>query len=120
MNFVRVKPGMADRYDNDLRANWKRTMDEAKRQGLILSYKTLYSQPGDRDDWDVLVMVEYRNMAALDHLRERFDPIMTRMMGDQGERESRSLKREEVREVVGGRLAREFMLRDSIVERANR
>jgi hypothetical protein len=36
LSFIRVNPGMEDDYLNNLRANWKRIGDEAKRQGLVL------------------------------------------------------------------------------------
>ncbi len=37
VTLVRVKPGMEDDYLNNLRASWQRTLQEAKRQGLLLS-----------------------------------------------------------------------------------
>jgi hypothetical protein len=114
LSFIRVKPGMDDDYLNNLRANWKRINDEAKRQGLVLSYKVISAPAANREDWDLLLMVEFKNMAALDGLRERLDPIQGRIVGQASEQRTRAQQRNEIREIIGGKLGREFILRDSV------
>jgi hypothetical protein len=120
LGFIRVNPGMEDDYLNNLRANWKRIGDEAKRQGLVLSYKVISTPAANRDDWDLLLMVEYKNMAALDGLRQKYEPIMAKLIGPQTERRSRAAQRNEIREIIGGKLGRELILRDSTVQQAAR
>jgi hypothetical protein len=111
---------MEDDYLNNLRANWKRTGDEAKRQGLVLSYKVISTPAANRDDWDLLLMVEFKNMAALDGLRQKYEPIMAKIIGPQTERRTRAVQRNEIREIVGGKLGRELILRDSTMQQATR
>ena len=41
LTFIRVKPAMGDQYLNDLRGTIARQFAEAKRQGLLLSWKRL-------------------------------------------------------------------------------
>jgi hypothetical protein len=120
LGFIRVHPGMGDDYLNNLRANWKRINDEAKRQGLVLSYKVISAPAANRDDWDLLLMIEYKNMAALDGLRQKAEPIMAKIVGPQSERRSRAVQRNEIREIVGGKIGRELILRDSTVQQAAR
>jgi hypothetical protein len=120
LSFIRVKPGMDDDYLNNLRANWKRINDEAKRQGLVLSYKVISAAAANREDWDLLLMVEFKNMAALDGLRAKFDPIQGRMIGPDSEQRTRAQQRNEIREIIGGKLGREFILRDSAGAGASR
>jgi hypothetical protein len=120
LSFIRVNPGLEDDYLNNLRANWKRIGDEAKRQGLVLSYKVISTPAANRDDWGLLLMVEYKNMAALDGLRQKYEPIMAKLIGPQTERRSRAVQRSEIREIVGGKLGRELILRDSTVQQATR
>jgi hypothetical protein len=117
LTFIRVKPAMGDRYLNDLRATIARQFAEAQRQGLLLSWKLLRSPAANRDDWDVMIMAEYRNMAALDGLREKSEPIATKVAGTPAEREAKAVARTELREVLGSKLARELILRDSVVAR---
>jgi hypothetical protein len=120
LGFIRVNAGMDDDYLNNLRANWKRINDEAKRQGLVLSYKVISAPAANRDDWDLLLMVEYKNMAALDGLRQKSEPIMAKLIGPQSERRTRAVQRNEIREIIGGKLGRELILRDSTVQQATR
>jgi hypothetical protein len=120
MNLIRVKPGRADDYYNDLRASLKRQLDEAQRKGIVLSYKLISTDASNPSDWNTLLMIEYKNMAALDGLREKMEPIANQTVGPLGERRNRSIKRDEIRELIGGKLGREIILRDSTPERANR
>jgi hypothetical protein len=119
INMLRVKSGRGDDYYNDVRISLKRQLDEAKRQGLILSYKFISTDAMGPNDWNMLLMVEYKNMAALDGLREKMEPIATRTVGPLSERRERALKRNEIREVIGTKLGREIVLRDSTVGRAS-
>ena len=114
MNMLRIKSGRGDDYYNDVRASLKRQLDEAKRQGLLLSYKFISTDATNADDWNMLLMVEYKNMAALDGLREKMDPIASRTVGPAEERRDRAIKRNDIREVIGTKLGREIILRDSL------
>jgi len=120
LSFIRVAPGMEDDYLNNLRANWKRVGDEAKRQGLVLSYKVIATPAANRDDWGLLLMIEYKNMAAFDGLRQKFEPIAAKLIGSQTERRTRAVQRNEIREIIGNKLGRELILRDSTVQQATR
>jgi hypothetical protein len=120
MNMVRVKSGHFDDYYNDLRASLKRQLDEGKRQGLVLSYKLISTDATNRDDWNMLLMVEYKNMAALDGLRAKVEPIASRTVGTREERRDRAMKRNEIRDVIGTKLGREIILRDSTPGQASR
>lgn len=120
MSMARVKSGRGDDYYNDLHASLKRQLDEAKRQGLVLSYKLISTDATNPTDWNMLLMVEYKNVAALDGLREKMDPIASCTIGSRVERRDRAWERNEVREVIGTKLGREIILRDSIPERASK
>ena len=113
LTFVRVKPGMDDDYLNNLRVNWKRINDLAQRQGVVRSYKVISAGAANREDWDLMLMVEYKNMAAMDSLREKFEPIQRRIVGQESEQCTRALQRNQIREIIGGKLGRELILRDS-------
>jgi hypothetical protein len=120
LTFIRVKPAMGDRYLNDLRASVARQFAAAQREGLLLSWKLLRSPAANRDDWDVMIMAEYRNMAALDGLREKSEPIAVKVAGTAAERQAAAVARTELREILGSKLARELNLRDSVVVRAGK
>ena len=111
LTMIRLKPGFGDDYFRSLSATWKKMLDEAKKQKLVVSYKVLATDAANRDDWDLLLMVEYKNMAAFDGLEEKMRAIeMPVMGGEKGEKELMT-KRIEVREILGGKLARELLLK---------
>jgi hypothetical protein len=53
-------------YLNQLTLYYIPQMEAAKAQGLILSYRILTGTYSSADDFDVMMMVEFPNMAALD------------------------------------------------------
>jgi hypothetical protein len=120
LTFIRIKPAMGDQYLNDLRGTIARQFAEAQRQGLLLSWKLLRSPAANRDDWDVMIMAEYRNMAALDGLREKSEPIAAKVFGTPAAGQAKAVARTELREILGSKLARELILRDSVVARSGK
>jgi hypothetical protein len=111
ITMVKVKPGLADQYLKGLAKTLKGTLDEAKKQNLILSYKILLGDAATPQDFNILVMVESKNMAALDNAREKFDPITKKVVGSIEEQEKTATQRLEVREIMGGKLMREITLK---------
>jgi hypothetical protein len=73
-------------------------MEEEKKQGLIMDYKVLIGDSSNREDFNILLMVEYKNMAAFDGLREKTEPIMAKVLGGQDAQRQLAVKRLDVRE----------------------
>lgn len=111
LTMVRTKAGMTDDYLKNLANAYKSTSEEAKKQGIIMDYKIMIGDATGRDDFDVLLMVEYKNMAALDGLREKTDPIAQKMIGGEDQLRQGSLKRMEIREILGSKTMREITLK---------
>ena len=111
ITMVRTKAGMTDDYLKNLSQAYKSTSDEAKKQGIILDYKIFLGDPANADDFDILLLVQYKNMAALDGLREKSDPIATKLIGGENELRQGSIKRMEIREILGTKTMREVTLK---------
>src|SRR5439155_20090203 len=75
ITMVKTKAGMSDDYLKMLAKIYKSTSEEAKKQGLIMDYKILLGDASGAQDFDILLMQEFQNMAAFDGLREKIDPI---------------------------------------------
>jgi hypothetical protein len=73
-------------------------MEEEKKQGLIMDYKVLIGDSSNREDFNILLMVEYKNIAAFDGLREKTDPIIAKVLGSQDAQRQLAVKRLDVRE----------------------
>src|SRR6266404_6569411 len=111
ITMVRTKPGMTDDYLKGLAKTLKATLEEEKKQGLVVSYKVLLGEAATPFDYNVMNMVEFKNMAALDNLREKTDPILMKIAGGEQQMREGAMKRAEIRDVVGTKLMREITLR---------
>ena len=111
ITMVKAKYGMGDQYLKGLAKTFKGTLDEAKKQNLILDYKILLGDASNPHDFDILLMVESKNMAAFDNAREKFDPIVKKIEGSVEEQERTATKRLEIREIMGSKLMREITLK---------
>ena len=81
LTMVKTKSGMTDDYLKGLAKTFKGTLEEAKKQNLILDYKILIGDAANPQDFDILLMVESKDMASLDNSREKFDPIAKKIDG---------------------------------------
>ena len=111
ITMVKTKPGMSDDYLKALAKIFKSTNDEAKRQGIITDYKILVGDAATQQDYDILLMVEFPNMAALDGLRDKTDPIATKMVGTDDQQRQLAVKRLEIRDIMGDKTMREITLK---------
>jgi hypothetical protein len=111
ITMVKTKAGMTDDYIKNLTKNYKVAMDEERKQNLILSYKILLGDASAAGDYNMLLMVEFKNMAALDGLRAKTDPITEKIMGSEDQRRDASTKRAEIREILGNKTMREITLK---------
>jgi len=109
--MVKAKYGMGDDYLKGLAKTFKGTLDEAKKQNLILDYKILLGDAANAHDFNILLMVESKNMAAFDNAREKFDPIARKVTGSLDQQRAMATKRLEIREIMGNKLMREVTLK---------
>jgi hypothetical protein len=111
ITMVKAKYGMGDEYLKGLAKTLKVSLEEAKKQDLILDYKILLGTAATPQDFDILLMVESKNMAALDNAREKFDPIARKAVGTPDEQRGMAVKRLDIREIMGSKLMREITLK---------
>lgn len=111
ITMVKTKPGMGDDYLKALAKIFKTTNDEAKKQGIITDYKILIGDAATQQDYDILLMIQYPNMAALDGLRDKTDPIGAKLIGNDDQQRQLAVKRLEIREIMGDKTMREITLK---------
>ena len=111
VTMVKTKYGMGDDYLKGLAKTFKGTLEEAKKQDLIMDYKILLGDAANPQDFDILLMVESKNMAAFDNAREKFDPIAKKVEGSIEQQRTTAIKRTEIREILGDKLMREITLK---------
>ena len=111
ITMIRAKPGLTDDYLKHLSKTFKASLDEEKKQGFVVSYSVLLGEAATASDYDIMTIIEYKNMAALDNLRAKTDPIAQKIIGDDNQQRDTAMKRAEVREIVGSKLMREILLK---------
>ena len=111
VTYVKTAPGHFEDYLRDLASGWKRVNDAAIQAGHVLSYKILTAPASNRDDWDLMLLVEVPNMAALDDGFAKFDPIVAQVFGSLPESQQATVRRSELRTILGDKVAREINLK---------
>ena len=87
-------------------------MKEAVKEGLVKSYKILLGQAANQDDFNIILMIENENMAALDPnptRKAKMDEIQKKISSNmKGEFEKTVPNYENIRELFGTKLMREI------------
>ncbi|HUG42976.1 MAG TPA: hypothetical protein VMN76_01940 [Acidobacteriota bacterium] len=63
---IRIYPNAGQQYLNNLRRTWVSAMEESKKLGLISDYKILSSLTNNGPGYNLLLIVHYPNLAAMD------------------------------------------------------
>ena len=111
VTLVRVKYGMDQQYLTDLAGAFKRSLDEAKKQDLILSYKVLDGPSSNKEDWNLMILTEQKNWSLFDTPPERFDAIAEKMVGPEKQQLELLVKRSDMREIVGIKNLQEILFK---------
>jgi hypothetical protein len=85
--------------------------EEEKKQRVVLDYKILLGDSSSQHDYNILIMVQYPNMAAFDGLRAKTDPIIAKAVGSEDQRRQMAVKRLDIREILGTKTMREITLK---------
>jgi len=112
VSTIRVKPNQMDAYLTSLRQSSKPLLEEQKRQGMILDYKWFLKETqNDPKDWDLALVVIYKNHAAMDNLAARAEMVRDKILGGKQQAHQLGEKREEIREVLTSDLLQEITLK---------
>ena len=111
VSSIRTLPGMHDAYLRFLATTYRANMEAAKKEGIILGYNVYETSPRSPDDPNVYLAVTYKNMAAMDGLDDRMEPIMQRSFGDMAARSAAAIDREKMRRQLGTEMIREVVFK---------
>jgi hypothetical protein len=111
LTMIKTKAGLSDEYFKQISGTVKPVYEEEKKQKIILDYKILEGDAMGPRDFNVLILVEYANMAAFDGLRDKMDPILAKVMGSEDQRRDLAVKRLDIREILGTKTMREITLK---------
>ena len=110
VSYIQMKPGMDTAYLNYLATDWKRNQEALKKDGLILSYKVLTTEMHGADDWNIMLMTEYKDMATMEANEAKADQLLQTVIGTDEKQMQGYRDRLLILEVMENRLAREIVL----------
>src|ERR1700732_5603221 len=76
---IRTKPGIFDAYMKGLDTTGKQLREDEKKAGLIVDYAIYAVMPRSPRDPDIYLVITYKNMAALDGLSDRVEPLQKKI-----------------------------------------
>jgi hypothetical protein len=110
VTYYHIKPGQGEAFWKDIRENMKPVYDSLKKEGMISDYKVWTNVTTDSPgDWDVAVGLMVANYAAIDQLDAKAATMVAKHYGSRDAMIEAGKKRNELREVVASKLAREVM-----------
>jgi hypothetical protein len=110
IGFIRVKAGMDTAYLNYLASDWKKEQEAMKAEGLILSYKVISVEAHTPAEWNLMLMTEYKSLAAMEAGADKVDALGQKLFGTDQKMMQGYRERLEIREVLGERLGRDIVL----------
>lgn len=101
MTFIRTIDGHFDDYMHFLATTFKKEQEAAKAAGLITRYEVVVAQPHNLQDADIILITEYKNWAALDHLGSKADQIGAKVEGSVDAANKNTADRAKIRTILG-------------------
>jgi len=111
VSSIRTMPGAFDDYMAWLAGPYKKAMEAQKSAGIILGYSVYFTAPRGPDDPDLYLTTTYKNMAALDDMNAKLDPIYEKLEGSMTEQNKAYAERSKMRTVLGDEMIREMVLK---------
>ncbi len=110
IGFIRIKPGMDTAYMNYVAGEWKAEQEAQKKDGNILSYKVMSVEGHTTNEFNLMLMTEYKNLATMEANEDKAEAVSQKVVGNDAKQIQGYNDRLAIREVVGDRLAREIIL----------
>lgn len=109
VEFIKTKDGMGETYLKNLAANWVKMAKAAQSRGYIMDYKVLSTEAGSPGDWNLMLLMECKNYAALDNIGDKMEALAKELLGSEDKQQESAISRNSMRELWGGKLARELI-----------
>lgn len=109
---VKIMDGQYDNYVAYLVKTYKPMMEAQKEAGIILGYSVFDATARSADEADLYLVVTYPNMASMDGLQAKTEPLQTKITGmNRSQSAAASAERGKMRTIMGTELIRELLLK---------
>jgi len=109
--FIKAKPGLGLNYMNWLATEWKTEQEALKKAGLILNYMVIETESHNPNDFDLMLMIEYKDLATMEANQDKAEAVANQALNSNDQKMIAGYQeRATWREIMGNRLAREIVL----------
>ena len=108
---IRTMDGRFDDYMKWIDTVWKKEQEAGKRMGMVVGYEVLAAEPRSPDEPDVILVVRYKNWAALDNSIEKGDAIAKEIEGSVAAANKGQADRGAMRRILGSETMQEMVLK---------
>ncbi len=113
LTFVRTEANKGNDYLKDLSKTWVASMEEGKKEGLIENFKVLSGAAANQDDYNLILMIEYKSLGSLDPNKEmdaKWDAIQKKVKDQMGDKFDKVVDNySQIRQIFGSKLMRELI-----------
>jgi len=108
---VQTKDGHFDQYMQWISTEWKAQEEALKKDGQIVDYKVMIVTDPRYNEPDILLLTEYKNMAAFDEPVAKEYAMAEKLFGPLAKMNKEQADRASIRTVMGTTLMREVKLK---------
>jgi len=110
MTFVRTRTGQDLAYLDAIADTWKKQQEALKNEGIILSYKVWQGNAASEQDFNIILMTEYKDFRVMEENADK-QTVILQTIARETQTSSQVLTDEKVREFFGTRTGRNIVLR---------
>ena len=111
ITFIHTKAGLGLKYLEYLATEWKKEQDALKKAGLILDYKVIGAESHSPQDWDLMLMTEYKDLTTYESNADKMEAVAMQALDLNDQKMLQGYQeRANWREIIGDRLTREIIL----------
>ena len=103
VSSIRTVDGHFDDYMHWLATTYKKQQEAAKKAGLITGYRVIVIEARGPNDPDILLVTEFKNWAALDHLGGKLEAVSAQVEGSVEKAAQSTAERNKIRTILGSR-----------------
>lgn len=111
VSYIRTENGKFDEYMKYVDTTWKAEQEAAKKAGYITGYKVITIEPRTENDPDLVLVIYFKNWAALDDSIAKADAIAKQVEGSVAVSNQGVTDRNKIRRLLGSWTGQELLLK---------
>ena len=110
MTFIRSRTGQDLAYLDAIADVWKKQQEALKSEGIITSYRVLQGNAASEQDFNIILMTEYKDFRAMEENADK-QTVILQQIARENQASAQVIQDEKVREFFGVRTVRNIILR---------